>query len=59
MDSCLVVVINGLVNGFYKLANGVKPVKLKTKVRFKVVVKRFLVTVLPRGGFLTHGDSDP
>ena len=58
MNPLVVVVINGLVNSFYKLASGVKSVKLETKVRFKVVVKRFLVSVLPRGSFLAHGDPD-
>ena len=56
MDSAVIVVTNGLVDGFHKFTHRLKSLKLKAEISFEIVVEGLLVSILPGGSFGTHAD---
>jgi len=58
VDPGLIVVGDGLVDGFDQFTQRFKAVKLQPQVCLEVVVKRLLVTVLPRAAFPAQGYPD-
>lgn len=58
MDAVGIVGVDGLVNGFHELPEGIKSVNLESQICLEIVEEGFLIAIFPGRRLCAHGDGD-